>query len=153
MREGDDTVWRLTEDNRDSYERALARAVRRDLRLSASNVIPINDLDDVTSALGGGNYRNVVYVGHSVGDGNTGYLMPGEAIGGDEFARALPASVRRVDLIGCVSDSVAAQGRMNSTGITFNGSRMLVNQYIDFDASTLSQQVTNISFRQRDFFH
>jgi hypothetical protein len=150
MQEDGDTVWQLTDENRGSYEKALARAVKRDLGLSASQVTPISNIDDVNSALSGGNYRNVVYIGHSVGDGNTGWLMPGgDAIEGNDFAHALPSSVKRVDFIGCVSDSVAAEARMNSSGIAFSGSKTLLTQYVDFNAQTLSGQVTNVSFRPR----
>jgi len=73
MQEDGDTVWELTDENRGSYEKALARAVKRDLGLSASQVTPISNIDDANSALISGNYRNVVYVRGG------GAIAPGKA--------------------------------------------------------------------------
>jgi hypothetical protein len=143
--ESGDVVWRLTDDNQASYEKALGRAVKANLGLSATDVLPVSNLDDISAKLGDGNYSKVVYIGHSMnyGDG-TGILIPSaETVTGTELAGVLPASVKDVYFIGCDPSGVAAQAAAAAPGVNFHGSGNLLNQNVIFNSS---QQVIRITF-------
>ena len=124
--ESGDVVWRLTDENQDSYEAALKRSVKANLKLSATDALPVSNLDDIKAALGDGNYSKVVYIGHSMnyGDG-TGILIPSaQTVSGTELAGVLPASVK-------------------APGVNFHGAGNLLNQNVIFNSS---QQVIRITF-------
>jgi hypothetical protein len=143
--ESGDVVWRLTDDNKDSYEAALKRSVKANLKLTASDVLPVSNLDDIKAALATGNYSKVVYVGHSMnfGDGS-GILIPSaQTVSGTELAGVLPASVKDVYFIGCDPSGVAAQAATAAPGVNFHAAGNLLNQNVIFNSS---QQVIRITF-------